>query len=54
MQYSQENLKTVVYAEFGGQTESIMGNSNIENEGGFDRYLHASIYSRIVKWSSQT
>ena len=27
MQYSQEHLKTMVYAEFGGQTECIMGNS---------------------------
>ena len=26
MQYSQEHLKTMVYAEFGGQTECIMGN----------------------------
>ena len=33
MQYSQEHLKTMVYAEFGGQTECIMGNSKIENEG---------------------
>ena len=32
MQYSQEHLKTMVYAEFGGQTECIMGNSKIENE----------------------
>ena len=35
MQYSQEHLKTMVYAEFGGQTECIMG--KIENrivEGG--------------------
>ena len=32
MQYSQEHLKTVVSAEFGGQTECIMGNSKIENE----------------------
>ena len=31
MQYSQEHLQTMVYAEFGGQTESIMGNSKIEN-----------------------
>ena len=30
MQYSQEHLKTMVYAEFGGQTECIMGNSKIE------------------------
>ena len=31
MQYSQEHLKTMVYAEFGGQTECFMGNSKIEN-----------------------
>ena len=31
MQYSQEHLKTMVYAEFGGQTQCIMGNSKIEN-----------------------
>ena len=31
MQYSQEHLKTMVYSEFGGQTECIMGNSKIEN-----------------------
>ena len=31
MQYSQEHLKTIVYAKFGGQTECIMGNSKIEN-----------------------
>ena len=31
MQYSQEHLKTMVYAEFGGQTECIMGNSKIDN-----------------------
>ena len=31
MQYSQEHLKTMAYAEFGGQTECIMGNSKIEN-----------------------
>ena len=33
MQYSQEHLKTMVYAKFGGQTECIMGNSKIENRG---------------------
>ena len=32
MQYSQEHSKTMVYAEFGGQTECIMGNWKIENE----------------------
>ena len=31
MQYSQEHLKAMVYAEFGGQTECIMENSKIEN-----------------------
>ena len=31
MQYSQEHLKTMVYAEFWGQTECIMGNWKIEN-----------------------
>ena len=33
MQYSQELLKTMVYAKFGGQTECIMGNWKIENSG---------------------
>ena len=33
MQYSQEHLKTMVYAKFGGQTECIMGNWKIENAG---------------------
>ena len=32
MQSSQENLKTIVYAKFGGQTRCIMGNWKIENE----------------------
>ena len=32
MQYSQEHLKTMVYAKFGGQTECIMGNSKIVND----------------------
>ena len=31
MQYSQEHLKAMDYAEFGGQTECIMGDSKIEN-----------------------
>ena len=31
MQYSQEHLKTMLYAKFGGQTECIMGNSKIVN-----------------------
>ena len=37
MQYSQEHLKTMVYAKFGGQTECIMGNWKIENTSG--RYM---------------
>ena len=32
MQYSQEHLKTMVYAKFGGQTDCIMGNWKIENK----------------------
>ena len=35
MQSSQEHLKTMVYAEFGGQTECIMGNWKIENRTKF-------------------
>ena len=31
MQYSKEHLKTMVHAEFGGQTDWIMGNWKIEN-----------------------
>ena len=42
MQYSQEHLKTMVYAEFGGQTECIMGNWKIEN--GLAAYLPAVIH----------
>ena len=48
MQYSQEQLKTMVYAKFGGQTECIMGNSKIENRniikdnflGLFSKYMY--------------
>ena len=29
--YSQEHLKTMVYAKFGGQTKCIMGNLKIAN-----------------------
>ena len=53
MQYSQEHLKTMVYAEFGGQTECIMGNSKIKNNGkergetavfaGYDRTCFQSV-----------
>ena len=31
MHYSQEHLKTIVHAKFGGQTECFKGNSEIEN-----------------------
>ena len=41
MQYSQEHLKTMVYAEFGGQTECIMGNSKIENISLYPDYVTA-------------
>ena len=44
MQYSQEHLKTMVYAEFGGQTECIMGNSKIENLTIFKEIF-------VCKWS---
>ena len=37
MQYSQEHLKTMVYAEFGEQTECIMGNWKIGNYKRFQR-----------------
>ena len=37
MQYSQEHLKTMVYAKFGGQTECIMGNWKIENRKSIKR-----------------
>ena len=32
MQYSQEHLKTMVYAKFGEDLACIMGNSKIENK----------------------
>ena len=44
MQYSQEHLKTMVYAEFGGQTECIMGNWKIENVA---FTIFALIYSSV-------
>ena len=48
MQYSQEHLKTMVYAEFGGQTECIMGNSKIENTT-FSRLKSAApLWRRLV------
>ena len=48
MQYSQEHLKTMVYAEFGGQTECIMGNWKIENMSGLDNQIHCGSGSVIT------
>ena len=49
MQNSQEHLKTMVYAEFGGQTECIMGNWKIENRT-FSLFTHvASIYANLLE-----
>ena len=31
MQYSQEHLKTMVYAEFGGQTGQLENGANVAN-----------------------
>ena len=45
MQYSQEHLKTMVYAKFGGQTECIMGNWKIENGVKLDRPLIYRLFS---------
>ena len=42
MQYSQEHLETMVYAELGGQTECIMGDSKIENS-------LSSFYDSVLK-----
>ena len=46
MQYSQEHLKTMVYAEFGGQTECIMGNWKIENTE-YSRYVFFFHFSEV-------
>ena len=46
MQYSQEHLKTMVYAEFGGQTECIMGNSKIENGTRMDTDMKLTHFER--------
>ena len=46
MQYSQEHLKTMVYAEFGGQTECIMGNWKIENERSDNAILNCKVCLR--------
>ena len=49
MQYSQEHLKTMVYAKFGGQTECIMGNSKKENASFIhENYLVNGFYHRFL------
>ena len=50
MQYSQEHLKTMVYAEFGGQTECIMGNWKIENILESDSSILVLLQARMIKW----
>ena len=53
MQYSQEHLKTMVYAKFGGQTECIMGNSKIENScSGLTGRIHTIDGLSVGKFSS--
>ena len=65
MQYSQEHLKTMVYAEFGGQTECIMGNWKIENKSkipiqtkarplkplSYTCMLYSVVIAPILSWS---
>ena len=41
--FSQEHLKTMVYAKFGGQTECIMGNWKIENWGSVEDLITSAI-----------
>ena len=50
MQYSQGHLKTMVYAEFGGQTECIMGNWKIGNGdlGGITPSSTSKILQKIL------
>ena len=54
MQYSQEHLKTMVYAEFGGQTECIMGNWKIENGRAEIRILSSSVEQKFHDWAQRT
>ena len=49
MQYSQEHLKTMVYAKFGGQTECIMGNWKIEN-GDIIKEALIPLYKGDISW----
>ena len=50
MQYSQEHLKTMVYAKFGGgQIECIMGNwkiENVENENDQGNYQRVKLSAK--------
>ena len=48
MQYSQEHLQTMVYAEFGGQTECIMGNWKIENKDSDWKSNNNNTYHSII------
>ena len=45
--YSQEHLKTMVHAKFGGQTKFIMGNSKIENKP-YKKCFQCNILQRVV------
>ena len=49
MQYSQEHLKTMVYAKFGGQTECIMGNWKIENCCKYKLYWSVNVPAKHYK-----
>ena len=50
MQYSQEHLKTMVYAEFGGQTECIMGNSKKKKEWSLVIYTTLIFVVYLLLW----
>ena len=54
MQYSQDHLKTMVYAKFGRQTECIMGNWKIENTN-FAEILNAlePTWNRVIHYKQQ-
>ena len=47
VQSSQENLKTIVYAKFGGQTKCIMGNWKIENSIPKEAVMHAKLFENL-------
>ena len=50
MQYSQEHLKTMVYAKFGGQTECIMGNWKIENRCNNNKHIASLFANCTLEW----